>query len=117
MSGEARLAARALELVRAYGRIRLLTDQRYEAAREQGPIEEPLGFYREEDEFIEAGENLPVHREPVDSTFPENFYAGTDLDPELFEPIWQMNRGGVSILAEKLPHRYLVKRCQARCIC
>ncbi len=28
-----------------------------------------LEFYREEDEFIEAGENLPVHREPVDSTF------------------------------------------------
>jgi len=27
-----------------------------------------LEFYREEDEFIEAGENLPVHREPVDST-------------------------------------------------
>ena len=53
MSGEARLAARALELVRAYGRIRLLTDQRYEAAREQGPIEEPLGFYREEDEALE----------------------------------------------------------------
>jgi nitrate reductase alpha subunit len=30
-----------------------------------------LEFYREEDEFIEAGENLPVHREPVDSTFHE----------------------------------------------
>ncbi|GAB6165915.1 hypothetical protein JCM19992_19150 [Thermostilla marina] len=28
-----------------------------------------LEFYREEPEFIEAGENLPVHREPVDSTF------------------------------------------------
>lgn len=28
-----------------------------------------LELYREEDEFIEAGENLPVHREPVDSTF------------------------------------------------
>ena len=24
-----------------------------------------LEFYREEDEFIDAGENLPVHREPV----------------------------------------------------
>ena len=31
-----------------------------------------LEFYREEDEFIEAGENLPVHREPVDSTFYES---------------------------------------------
>ncbi|MGB9605788.1 MAG: molybdopterin oxidoreductase, partial [Bryobacteraceae bacterium] len=30
-----------------------------------------LELYREEDEFIEAGENLPVHREPVDSTFYE----------------------------------------------
>ncbi|MCO6512622.1 MAG: molybdopterin-dependent oxidoreductase, partial [Aridibacter famidurans] len=30
-----------------------------------------LEFYREEPEFIEAGENLPVHREPVDSTFLE----------------------------------------------
>ncbi len=27
-----------------------------------------LEFYREEDEFIEHGENLPVHREPVDGT-------------------------------------------------
>ncbi len=30
-----------------------------------------LEFYRDEGEFIEAGENLPVHREPVDSTFYE----------------------------------------------
>jgi nitrate reductase / nitrite oxidoreductase, alpha subunit len=30
-----------------------------------------LESYREEPEFIEAGENLPVHREPVDSTFYE----------------------------------------------
>jgi nitrate reductase alpha subunit len=30
-----------------------------------------LESYREEDEFIEAGENLPVHREPIDSTFYE----------------------------------------------
>jgi nitrate reductase / nitrite oxidoreductase, alpha subunit len=30
-----------------------------------------LEFYREENEFIEAGENLPVHREPIDSTFYE----------------------------------------------
>ena len=30
-----------------------------------------LELYREEAEFIEAGENLPVHREPVDSTFYE----------------------------------------------
>lgn len=30
-----------------------------------------LELYREEDEFIAAGENLPVHREPIDSTFYE----------------------------------------------
>lgn len=30
-----------------------------------------LELYRDEDEFIEAGENLPVHREPIDATFYE----------------------------------------------
>ncbi len=30
-----------------------------------------LEFYRDEDEFITAGENLPVYREPIDSTFYE----------------------------------------------
>jgi nitrate reductase alpha subunit len=30
-----------------------------------------LEMYRGEPEFVEAGENLPVHREPVDSTFYE----------------------------------------------
>jgi nitrate reductase alpha subunit len=30
-----------------------------------------LELYREEEEFIDAGENLPVHREPIDSTFYE----------------------------------------------
>jgi len=30
-----------------------------------------MEFYREEDEFIEYGENLPVHREAVDATFYE----------------------------------------------
>ncbi len=30
-----------------------------------------LEMYRGENEFIEAGENLPVHREPIDSTFYE----------------------------------------------
>ena len=27
-----------------------------------------LQFYRDEDEFIDYGENMPVHREPVDGT-------------------------------------------------
>jgi nitrate reductase alpha subunit len=30
-----------------------------------------LEFYRDEDEFIEYGENLPIHREPVDGTIYE----------------------------------------------
>lgn len=30
-----------------------------------------LEFYRDEKEFLESGENLPVHREPIDSTFYE----------------------------------------------
>lgn len=30
-----------------------------------------LEFYRDEAEFLAAGENLPVHREPIDSTFYE----------------------------------------------
>jgi len=30
-----------------------------------------LEFYRDEDEFMNAGENLPVFREPIDSTFYE----------------------------------------------
>ena len=30
-----------------------------------------LEFYRDETEFIEAGENMTVHREPIDSTFYE----------------------------------------------
>ncbi|MBK9119400.1 MAG: molybdopterin-dependent oxidoreductase [Phycisphaerales bacterium] len=30
-----------------------------------------LEFYREEDEFLDSGENLVLHREPIDSTFYE----------------------------------------------
>lgn len=30
-----------------------------------------LEFYRDEDEFIDSGENIVVHREPIDSTFYE----------------------------------------------
>jgi len=30
-----------------------------------------MEFYRDEREFLSAGENLPVHREPIDSTFYE----------------------------------------------
>jgi nitrate reductase alpha subunit len=39
-----------------------------------------LEFYRDEDEFIEYGENIPVHREPVDGTFyePNIIVCGAD---------------------------------------
>ncbi len=30
-----------------------------------------LEFYRDEQEFLDSGENLPLHREPIDSTFYE----------------------------------------------
>ena len=46
----------------------------YEQVKDSAPWYTKSGrleFYREEDEFIAAGENLPVHREPVDSTFYE----------------------------------------------
>lgn len=40
-----------------------------------------LEFYREEPEFIEHGENLPVYREPIDATFYEpNTIVGKQLD-------------------------------------
>ena len=45
---------------------------------EQGTLGKPyytktgrLEFYREEQEFKDSGENLPLHREPIDSTFYE----------------------------------------------
>jgi nitrate reductase alpha subunit len=38
-----------------------------------------LEFYRDEDEFIAYGENLPVYREPIDSTFYEpNVIVGVE---------------------------------------
>jgi len=38
-----------------------------------------LEFYRDEDEFVAYGENLPVYREPIDSTFHEpNVIVGVD---------------------------------------
>jgi nitrate reductase / nitrite oxidoreductase, alpha subunit len=46
----------------------------YEQAHENKPWYTRTGrleFYREEDEFIDSGENVVLHREPVDSTFYE----------------------------------------------
>jgi len=63
-----------------------------------------LEFYREEDEFIAAGENLPVHREPVDSTF--------------YEPNIIVGPGHEAFRAEG-PESYGVRRddlsCETRC--
>ncbi len=44
-----------------------------------------MEFYRDEDEFLEHGENIPVHREPVDGTFylPNAIVCGT---PHLIRP-------------------------------
>ncbi len=44
-----------------------------------------LEFYRDEDEFLEHGENIPVHREPVDGTFyqPNAIVCGA---PKLIRP-------------------------------
>lgn len=46
----------------------------WEQANEDRPYYTRTGrleFYRGEKEFIESGENMPVHREPIDSTFYE----------------------------------------------
>lgn len=56
----------ALINARTYPRI-----SSYEQVRGEQPWHTKTGrleFYRHEQEFIEHGENLPVHREPVDST-------------------------------------------------
>lgn len=63
-----------------------------------------LEFYREEDEFIAAGENMPVHREPIDSTFYEpNVIIGPKHEAFRHEE----------------PEKYGVKRddlsCETRC--
>jgi nitrate reductase alpha subunit len=54
-----------------------------------------LEFYREENEFIEAGENLPVHREPVDSTF----YEPNVIVAPKHEAIWPAGRRRAHVAA------------------
>ncbi|MBM3483732.1 MAG: molybdopterin oxidoreductase [Alphaproteobacteria bacterium] len=63
----ARLGIPALMNTRTYPRI-----NSYEQVQESKPWYTKTGrleFYRPEAEFIDAGENLPVHREPADATF------------------------------------------------
>ena len=45
-----------------------------------------LTFYCEEKEFIDSGENIPVFREPVDSTFYEPNVIVSEPDP-IFDPL------------------------------
>ena len=57
-----------------------------------------LEFFREETEFAEAGEHIPLHREPVDGTFyePNAIVSGNDhpsIDPETPEDRgWDLDR-------------------------
>jgi len=59
----------ALKLLRTYPKV-----PGWEQTQESKPWYTKTGrleFYREEPEFIEHGENLPVYREPIDATFYE----------------------------------------------
>jgi nitrate reductase alpha subunit len=59
----------SLKLLRTYPRV-----PGWEQTNESKPWYTKTGrleFYREEPEFIEHGENLPVYREPIDATFYE----------------------------------------------
>jgi len=51
-----------------------------------------LEFYREETEFVDSGENIVVHREPIDSTF--------------FEPNVLVARKSLPLLRPKRPEDY-----------
>lgn len=74
----------ALLLTRTYPKV---------GAWEQGNEDKPwytrtgrLEFYREESEFIDSGENLIVHREPIDSTFYEPNVIIADRTHVLLRP-------------------------------
>lgn len=67
LEGLAKVGIPALMNTRTYPRI-----NSYEQVQESKPWYTKTGrleFYRPENEFIEAGENLVVHREPSDATF------------------------------------------------
>jgi nitrate reductase alpha subunit len=66
---EAKKGIPALLMTRTYPKI-----MAWEQSNENKPHYTKSGrleFYRDEDEFLEHGENIPVHREPVDGTFYE----------------------------------------------
>lgn len=69
MEENAKRGIPTLKLLRTYPKI-----VGWEQSQESKPWYTRTGraeFYRDEDEFIEYGENLPVYREPVDATFHE----------------------------------------------
>ena len=45
-----------------------------------------LEFYRDEQEFLDSGENMVIHREPIDSTFYEPNVIVADADHPLLRP-------------------------------
>lgn len=87
---QARQGTPMLKLLRTYPKI-----VGWEQTQESKPWYTKTGrleFYREEDEFIEYGENLPVYREPVDATphepnvivAPKTFSALKPAPPEQY---------------------------------
>jgi len=67
-----------------------------------------LEFYREEPEFQDSGENLPVHREPIDSTFHEPNVIVARRDHALLRPKrpedYGMDRADLSADARQARH-------------
>ncbi|MDI6763449.1 MAG: molybdopterin-dependent oxidoreductase [Thermodesulfobacteriota bacterium] len=82
MEKNAREGIPALKLLRTYPKV-----LGWEQTNESKPWYTKTGrleFYREEPEFIEHGENLPVYREPIDATFYEpNVIVGNPDHPAL----------------------------------
>lgn len=71
----------ALKLLRTYPKV-----PGWEQTNESKPWYTKTGrleFYREEPEFIEHGENLPVYREPIDATFYEPNVIVSRTNPAL----------------------------------
>lgn len=69
MENDAKKGIPALLMTRTYPKF-----MSWEQSNERKPYYTKTGrleFYRDEDEFLEHGENIPVHREPVDATFYE----------------------------------------------
>ena len=69
VASDAKKGIPALLMTRTYPKI-----MGWEQSNENKPHYTKTGrleFYRDENEFIEHGENIPVHREPVDGTFYE----------------------------------------------